>query len=113
MLTLPIVVNAVSAAEAEAAAAGPDAEVHEEVLVLKAARARDEAIRLADAGDVGAAQSALRYAAQVVAMSPVSSSRLSGEAHDLEEVASTLEDYDPAKRKQLRYASNLRRRQRR
>src|SRR5215213_168567 len=81
VLTLPIVVNAVSAAEA--AAAGPDAEVHEEVLILKAARARDEAIRLADAGDLGAAKSALRFAARSVALSPVASSRLSGEARDL------------------------------
>jgi len=47
-LTLPVVVNAVSAAEA--AAVTPDAAVREEVLVLQAARARDEAVRLADAG---------------------------------------------------------------
>jgi hypothetical protein len=47
-LTIPLAVNLVSADEA--AASAPDLEVHEEVLVLKAARARDEAIRLADAG---------------------------------------------------------------
>ncbi len=47
-LTIPVVVNRVSADEA--AAAAPDLQVHEEVLVLTAARARDEAILLADAG---------------------------------------------------------------
>ena len=48
-LTIPLVVNLVSANEA--AASAPDIEVREEVLVLKSARARDEAIRLADAGE--------------------------------------------------------------
>jgi Ca-activated chloride channel family protein len=111
VLTLPIVVNAVSAQEA--AAAGPDAEVHEEVLVLKAARARDEAIRLADSGDVHAAQSALRFAAQSVAMSPVATARLGAEAEELEQAALTLDGYSVAARKQLRYASTMRRRKRR
>ena len=48
-VTIPLAVNLVSADEA--AASAPDLEVREEVLVLKAARARDEAIRLADAGE--------------------------------------------------------------
>ncbi len=48
-LTFPLVANLVSADEA--AASGPDLEVREEVLVLQAARAREEAIRLADAGE--------------------------------------------------------------
>ena len=48
-LTIPLAVNLVSADEA--AASAPDLAVREEVLVLKAARARDEAIRLADAGE--------------------------------------------------------------
>jgi Ca-activated chloride channel family protein len=48
-LTIPVVANAVSAAEA--ANVAPDGEVREEVLVLRSARARDEAIRLADTGD--------------------------------------------------------------
>jgi len=111
VLTLPIVVNAVSAAEA--AAAGPDGAVHEEVLILKAARARDEAIRLADVGDVAGAQSALRLAARSVSLSPVASARLAGEVQDLEHAARSLDDYGVTTRKQLRYASNLRRRRRR
>ena len=53
-LTIPLAVNLVSADEA--AASAPDLEVREEVLVLKAARARDEAIRLADAGENEQAQ---------------------------------------------------------
>jgi hypothetical protein len=52
-LTIQIVANVVSADEASRAV--PDAEVREEVLVLRAANARDEAIRLADAGDFDAA----------------------------------------------------------
>jgi Ca-activated chloride channel family protein len=48
-LTFPLVANLVSADEA--AASAPDLEVREEVLVLQAARARDEAIRLADLGE--------------------------------------------------------------
>src|SRR5215211_586901 len=111
VLTLPIVVNAVSATEA--AAAGPDSEVHEEVLVLKAARARDEAIRLADAGDVAGARGALRLAAQSVASSPFATPRLSAEAQELEDAAESVDSYGAAARKQLRYASTVRRRQRR
>ena len=53
-VTIPLAVNLVSADEA--AASAPDLEVREEVLVLKAARARDEAIRLADAGENEQAQ---------------------------------------------------------
>ena len=47
-LTIPVVANCVSASET--ADVTPDREVQEEVLVLRAARARDEAIGLADAG---------------------------------------------------------------
>jgi Ca-activated chloride channel homolog len=111
VLTLPIVVNAVSAQEA--AAAGPDAEVHEEVLVLKSARARDEAIVLADAGDVAGAQHALRLAADSVSSSPLVPPRLALEAEELEDAARSVDSYGSAARKQLRYASTQRRRQRR
>ena len=48
-VALPVIVNAVSAQEAAAAAADP--EDREEVLVLRAASARDEAVRLADRGE--------------------------------------------------------------
>jgi hypothetical protein len=59
-LTIPVTANAVSAAEA--AATAPDGEVQEEVLLLKAAQAREEAIRLADVGDFDAAQDTLHAA---------------------------------------------------
>src|SRR5262249_46187850 len=55
---IPVVANLVSASEA--AAVGPDLVVTEEVLVLKAAGARDEAIRLADGGQHDAARRVLR-----------------------------------------------------
>lgn len=108
-LKLPVVVNAVSAAEAAGAAADP--EVREEVIVLKAAKAHDEAIRLADEGRHDEAKLLLTSTAQ-------SASRLG-----LEDEASALLDAselvapvsylaDGMARKQLRYASNLRRRRR-
>lgn len=52
--------NAVSAEKA--AGVGPDPDVREEVLVLETARARDEAIRLADAGENEAAMQLLSTA---------------------------------------------------
>jgi Ca-activated chloride channel family protein len=63
-LTIPIVVNRVCADEA--AARAPDLQVREEVLVLSAARARDEAIRLADAGRIAAAQQLLSGTVQTL-----------------------------------------------
>jgi Ca-activated chloride channel family protein len=59
-LTVPVVANLVSADEA--AAAELDAEVREEVRVLEQARAQNEAIRLADAGDFDAARGVLHAA---------------------------------------------------
>ena len=56
-VTMPVVANVVSAEEA--AHAVPDAEVREEVLILRAAKARDDAIRLADAGSFGEARTML------------------------------------------------------
>ena len=60
-LSLPLVVNAVSADDA--AAAVPDAEVTEEVVVLLAARAQDEAREAADEGRYDVAQKLLKEAA--------------------------------------------------
>ncbi|HVL63553.1 MAG TPA: VWA domain-containing protein [Actinomycetota bacterium] len=60
-ITLPLVINMVSAAEAEGATA--DAEVVEEVLILKAARAQREARERADHGDFDGAQKLLRESA--------------------------------------------------
>ena len=61
-LSLPLVVNAVSADDA--AAAVPDAEVTEEVVVLLATRAQDEAREAADDGRYDVAQKVLKEAAQ-------------------------------------------------
>ncbi|MEZ5098537.1 MAG: VWA domain-containing protein [Thermoleophilia bacterium] len=114
-LTLPVVVNVVSAEEA--AAAAPDAAVVEEVLVLAAARARDEAIRLADGGDNAAAQRVLRDAAGAIRLAapalPASAAALlarEADELDLAEQLAAPAGYDAASRKRLRYASQERRR---
>ena len=112
-LTVPVVANVVSAEEA--AAVVPDAEVLEEVLVLKAARARDEAIRLSDEGEHDAAQRLLAKTADELRASGQPS--LAAEAveldaaHDLVAPVSYLAD--GLARKQLRYASREARRKRR
>ncbi|MGH3072149.1 MAG: vWA domain-containing protein, partial [Gaiellaceae bacterium] len=99
-LTLPVVVNAVSAEEA--AAAAPDPDVREEVLVLQAARARDEAIRLADAGEhMNAKNLLLAREADLRALG------LKAEADELHAAAATVEPdhYDGMTRKRLHYRS--------
>ncbi len=106
-LTFPLVVNLVSANEA--AAAGPDLEVREEVLVLKAARARDEAIRLADLGENDQAVHLLETTAN-----QLRNGGLGEEAGELELqlplVSADSYLANPANRKQLRYQSHSRRR---
>jgi Ca-activated chloride channel family protein len=87
-LTIPVVANLVSADEA--AAVEPDLEVREEVRVLEAARARNEAIQLADRGDFDAASAVLHAAG-------------------LEAPAA----YDATSRKQLRFQARAAQRQRR
>jgi Ca-activated chloride channel family protein len=107
-LTLPVVVNAVSAEEA--AAAGPDAEVTEEVVILKAARTQDEARRRAMEGDGEGAVRLLRTAAKDLKRVASGSAR----AEELEAQAQELEGFgdqmiadpdDRTLRKQLRYSS--------
>jgi Ca-activated chloride channel family protein len=107
-VTIPVVVNAVSAAEA--AAAEPDAEVREEVLVLRAAKAREDAIRLADEGDHDAAQLLLRSVAD-----DLRDSGLATEAAELDAAAPTLApaSYSPASRKALHFEASMRKRRRR
>ncbi len=83
-LTIPVTANAVSAAEA--AGIAPDGEVQEEVLLLKAARAREEAIRLADTSNFDAAQHTLREAGvdfdiSAAAYSPAARKRLWYDQH--------------------------------
>ena len=101
-LTIPIVVNRVSAA---AAAATPDLQVHEEVLVLTAARARDEAIRLADAGRYDEAQRVLRSTVRTLR-----DAELSEQADLLAPEIVALASYDPSVRKRLRFQSQRQRR---
>jgi Ca-activated chloride channel homolog len=107
-LTLPIVVNAVSADEA--AAAGSDAEVTEEVVILKAARTQDEARRRAMGGDGEGAVRLLRTAAKDLKRVATGSAR----AEELEAQAQELEGFgdqmladpqDRTLRKQIRYSA--------
>ena len=102
-LTIPIVVNRVSADEA--AAAAPDLQVHEEVLVLTAARARDEAIRLADAGRFEEGQQVLHST-----VTTLRDAGLSEQADLLAPEIAALESYDPSVRKRLRFQSQRQRR---
>lgn len=103
-LTIPVTVNAVSAAEAAASAV--DEEVREEVLVLRAARARDEAIELADAGDFAAAQAVLG-----AAEGDLRAAGLAAEADALPPPP-TADAYDRLYRKRLSFESYSRRRKR-
>ena len=92
--TIPIVANVVSAAEA--ASAVPDAEVREEVLVLRAARVRDEAIRLADEGRVDYALAAVEATAL-----DLDAAGLTEDAADLRAAQRQLSRYDAMSRKAL------------
>ncbi len=108
-VTIPVAVNLVSANEA--AAAQPDLEVQEEVLVLKAARARAEAIRLMDEGDHHAARQALggtasQLRAASYALPPMQAAALSEEAAMLD----ALESAASLDRKRMRFEANLRQR---
>jgi Ca-activated chloride channel family protein len=102
-VTIPVVANVVSAQEA--ASAVPDADVREEVLILRAAKAREDAIRLADEGDFGGAQAMLFNLREELLAS--GSEALLEEADALEvahgQVAQT--SYDGSSRKNLHYDS--------
>ena len=108
-LTVPVVLNLVSADEA--AAQEPDLQVREEVLRLSAAKARADAIELADAGRYADAQNALRGVA-----SDLRAAGLTKEADALEadqhRVSPVAYRSEPANRKKLRYDSRNRRRNR-
>jgi len=92
--TIPIVANVVSAAEA--AGAVPDSEVREEVLVLRAARVRDEAIRLADEGRIDHALAAVEATAL-----DLDAAGLSDDAAELRDARRQLRQYDAMSRKVL------------
>jgi len=119
-LTIPIAANLVSSDEA--AAAAPDLEVREEVLVLQAARARKEAIELADRGDFDSAQKRLSATASELrsakdGMSAKQAALLEDEAERLDgsiqSVSSTMYLAEPSVRKNLRYQARQSQRRRR
>jgi hypothetical protein len=104
----------VSASEAAAVAA--DGAVREQVLVLKAARARDEAVTLTDAGNPRAARDLLRTAAAdlraAVLLAPDLATALTDQAMLLDDEAANLArgSMSAYQRKRLRYDSNAHRR---
>jgi Ca-activated chloride channel family protein len=113
-LTVPIVANVVSAAEA--AQTLPDSAVREEVQVLKAARARQEAIRHADEGRLDAAQALLSATADTLrreAEGLPAPAPLLEDAEELDRQALALQArYDSAVRKGLHYKAHQARRRR-
>lgn len=101
-LTIPIVVNLVSADEA--AAADVDAAVTEEVWLLRAAKARREAIEAADAGDWDRSRSVLEAAAMDLRAAPMSSARydeIVAEADVLDNEMLGAFEADPTWRKRM------------
>jgi len=105
-VTIPLIVNLVSADEA--AAAGPDAEVTEEVVILRSARAQARAREHADRGEFDQAREVLSEAVRDLQKLAESSS----EPEELLEQAETLrrnlayltdEGYDSPSRKRMRY----------
>ena len=105
--TIPVVAIVVSAAEA--ARVAPDADVREEVLVLRSARVRDDVIRLADEGRFEEALDAVEATAQ-----DLEGSGLVAEAAELRMAGTSLRRYDALSRKTLNQrAWELKRRGRR
>jgi len=87
-LTLPITVNLVSADEAAAAQA--DNEVTEEVVILKAARAQEEARSRAEQGDIEGARTLLRETAKKLRKVAPGSDR----SAELEQQANEMEEHE-------------------
>ena len=114
-VSVPVTVNLVSANEA--AAAGPDAEVTEEVLILKAAKAEREAMKLADEGRFDEARELLRSAAgELRSRAPESAKakELLEQAEGLDESygAMSAREYDLTSRKAMHYRSYEKRQRR-
>ena len=114
-LTVPVMVNAVSAEEA--AASGPDAEVADEVLILKAARAQEEAMRLADQGRFDQAKKRLTGAAselRAAAPGSAKAAELLEQAERMDVVMPSMApaSYDAAARKQMFYEQRMRKQRR-
>jgi Ca-activated chloride channel family protein len=114
-VTVPVMVNAVSAEEA--AAAGADAEVAEEVLILKAARAQEEAMRLADQGRFDEARERLTGAAgelRSAAPGSAQSAQLLEQAEQMDVVMPMMApaSYDAGTRKRMFYEQRSRKQRR-
>ena len=115
-LTLPITVNLVSADEAAVAQA--DNEVTEEVVILKAARAQEEARSRAEQGDIDGARMLLHQTAESLRKVAPGSNR----AAELELQADEMDQHelrikslglmDPLTSKSMRYQSRERQRKR-
>jgi Ca-activated chloride channel homolog len=89
-------------------AAPPDAEVDRQVKLAESAEAREEAVRLADQGDLHAGAQRLAEAAQVLESLAVAGDvHAAGQAESLRTQAEALNSdrYDKAVRKQLRHES--------
>ena len=114
-VTVPLTVNVGSAEDA--AAAGVDHEVLDEVLILQAAKARDEARKRFDEGDFEGGHNALRTTSAVLrrAKSGPRAKELQAEADLLDSLVTDVDHstYSPLSAKQMHYDSNIRRRSRR
>ncbi len=114
-LTVPVTVNLVAADEAAASEA--DHEVTEEVVILKAARAQEEARERADLGDIDGARGLLRDAAKDLREAAPGSPR----ADELDRQAAEMDEHvdllasgrlDRLTAKKMRYQSRDRRNRR-
>jgi Ca-activated chloride channel family protein len=114
-LTVPLVVNAVSADEA--ATVVPNADVSEEVTILLSARAQDEARELADRDQYDEASRKLREAAdrlRVAAQASARSEELEAEARRLEHRSGEFSEgmYDARSRKLMTFENRMRKERR-
>lgn len=94
-VTVPLMVNVVT--PEEAAGADPDHAVVEEVLILRSARLRDDARRLAESGDVDASRALLADTARRLRALSAGSARaeeLLAEADNLDSSADRRSDFD-------------------
>ncbi len=110
-VSMPLVVNLVSADEA--AAAGADAEVTEGVIVLKSTRAQQEAREHADRGEFDAARKLLADAAEElrrIAPASAKADELHEQAERLEFHSTSMSQdaYDAVSRKRMRFEERMR-----
>ena len=105
-LHMPVTVHIGSAAEA--AAAGIDTDVHEEVAILAAARAQQDAIDAADCGDIDGAKGMLRHASaelREVGEGSTRSAEFNERAAAIEQLAD-VEEWRATERKTLKFQAH-------